>query len=91
MDTERSCHCGQVTGKYIDNVNCTVHDRDNGNVILIGFNNTSLINAIRNQSHNGDTDLDHMNSDIYPGQKRGRRVEAFIIPDGAASVNRRKT
>jgi hypothetical protein len=55
----KSCSCGLVSGKYIDNLYA-----EYSNGIPIGFNNSSLAKALKNQPDSG----------------MGERFEAFIIP-----------
>jgi hypothetical protein len=55
----KSCSCGLVSGKYIDNLYAEYSDG-----IPIGFNNSSLAKALKNQPDSGV----------------GERFEAFIIP-----------
>ncbi len=78
----RSCHCGLISGEYVDDVNAEV----TGNPIVLGFNNQSFVHAIRTQITYGDS-TKMMN---YPGGKvvEGHKFEAFIIPESADSVMR---
>lgn len=76
----RQCECGEVLGRYIDDLNVEVM----GGPIVLGFNNQSFLDAIRMQLARGDS-LETMD---YPGGKvtKGRSFEAFIIPESAESV-----
>jgi hypothetical protein len=74
----RSCQCGKVRGKYIDNLNAITEGED---YEILGLNNASLKDA-----------LSLIQSERISEIKRemGIRFEAFIIPDSAPSVWRRK-
>lgn len=66
-----SCECGNVTARYIDNLNCEW----NGEGFLLGFANHSLITALRSQQNEGD----------HP-DGMGRNFTAFVIPRSGPSV-----
>ena len=58
---ERTCKCGSVGGKYVDNINVEYY----GDLaVLLGFNNSSLRNAVINQPDNG----------------MGKEFIAFVMP-----------
>lgn len=46
QDEERSCKCGKCSGQYIDNLYAWYKGKY---AIPIGFANSSLVNAVRNQ------------------------------------------
>lgn len=71
----RQCACGKSMGRYTDDINAEVI----GPCVVLGFANPSLIRAIMEQKTYGDLD-----------SQKGRRFEAFIIPDKAPSVTRRE-
>ena len=50
IDTKRTCRCGKVSGKYIDNIH-VVYSGDNA--VPIGFANSTLRNAVLNQPIQG--------------------------------------
>ena len=58
---KRICECGKVGGKYIDNLNAIYFGKP---AVPIGFNNTTLVNAVHKQPKSG------MGSDF----------SAFVIP-----------
>ena len=45
----RDCHCGKSSGRYIDSLYAEIK----GEGIPIGFNNSSLVRAIRNRPEHG--------------------------------------
>ena len=57
--TPRTCKCGRASGRYLDDFHAVYHGG-----IPLGFENWSLVEAIRNQPQSG----------------MGRRFEAFVIP-----------
>lgn len=78
----RRCSCGLSGGSYYDYVNAKVW----GPCFVLGFANTSLLEALRAQKFNGDS-TEKMD---YTGGKtaKGREFRAFVIPDSASSVKR---
>ena len=60
---ERFCKCGKCSGKYTDNLNAWYKGGDN--VVPLGFANSSLISALRNQ----------------PKEGWGENFTAFVIPE----------
>jgi len=70
----RRCICGQCAGRYTDNVNAEVE----GDCIVLGIGNKSLVHAMREHAKHGDLDTG-----------LGRRFDAFILPDGAPTVTRK--
>lgn len=74
LGDHRRCKCGSSYGRYVDDINA---EYGGPHAMLIGFANSSLVEAIRDQKQRGDR-MDGM----------GRRFEAFIIPDGASSVKK---
>lgn len=77
--TTRTCDCGRLSGLYVDELNAKVYGTE-GEYTVIGFANSTLINAIKQQLEHGDQD------GFF-----GRRFEAFIIPEKAESVKRFST
>lgn len=61
VDVKRTCKCGKVGGRYIDDLNA-VYFGDMA--VPIGFANSSLVSAVRNQPKNG----------------MGENFTAFVIP-----------
>lgn len=70
---EKSCGCGAVKGRYVTNLQAEY----SGEAVVVGFNNFSFIDAIREQRAHGDK-----------SDGRGRLFEAFIIPDQTRSVRK---
>jgi hypothetical protein len=66
-----TCECGLVRAGYIDELNAEW----NGEGCMFGVNNASLVHAILAQRGEGD-----------PPSGLGHKVDAFIIPMGAATV-----
>lgn len=56
----RTCQCGASGGQYLDDLNAVYW----GKAVPLGFANSSLVYALRNQPQRGD----------------GCRFEAFVIP-----------
>lgn len=75
-------HCG---GQYIDNINAKVWG-DPASSFVLGFANSSIVDALRSQLHKGDLPADF----YYAGKMtpRGREFTAFVIPNAADSVER---
>lgn len=66
----RYCKCKESYGKYLDNLNAIYH----GPCIPIGFSNSSLLNAIRQQSYSRESVI----------------FEAFTIPEECYTFKRTK-
>lgn len=69
----RSCACGKVKGQYVDQLNAEYE----GEAVVLGIANNSLVNAIVEQRERGDR-TDGL----------GRQFTAFIIPEGAKTVRK---
>lgn len=65
----RTCKCGAVSGKYLDNLNA-IYSGDEA--IPIGFANSTLVEAIRNQSEEG----------------MGKVFTAFVIPKKCYTIEK---
>jgi len=76
---DRTCKCGETSGKYIDDLNAEIK----GECMPIGFANSSFINALKMQE---------IENKHYDGNKdtccKGQEFTAFIIPEWAKSVKR---
>jgi hypothetical protein len=75
-------HCG---GQYIDNLNAKVWG-DLTNAFVLGFANSSLTGALRDQLNIGDQAPSYLPG--YGLTPKGREFTAFVIPDAAKSVER---
>lgn len=80
LHTERCCSCGNSKGMYIDKLNATY----SGNAQLLGFNNTSFANAIREQKYRNSNETFKR---VY-ANLGGAEFKAFFIPEGAKSINK---
>jgi hypothetical protein len=85
---ERTCSCGLCGGRYVDDLEAEVWGPDDGFWVL-GFENSSLSRAIRDQITLGDR-VEVMGG-VYGDQVKGREFNAFIIPESARTVVRRYT
>ena len=65
----RTCKCGAVSGKYLDNLNA-IYSGDEA--IPIGFANSTLVEAIRNQ----------------PEEGMGKVFTAFVIPKKCYTIEK---
>lgn len=81
----KECRSGHGGGQYINDVDAKVWG-DPKLVFVLGFANSSLISAIRNQLQDGDLPANFG----YGGKivSKGRDFTAFIIPDSAPSIIR---
>ncbi|MCW8916703.1 MAG: hypothetical protein OQK24_12745 [Magnetovibrio sp.] len=70
------CRCGKSRGKYLNEAGLAEFSGECAH--LIGFNNSSFIDAIYWHLNNGDR-----------SDGMGRRFEAFIIPEGAETAIRK--
>lgn len=68
----KTCSCGACSGQYVDRLNAKVSGG-----IVIGFSNPSLVKALLQQQVQGDR-----------ADGLGHTFTAFIIPNGAESVDR---
>lgn len=71
------CRCGKSRGHYLDDGVSAEFSGDDA--YLIGFNNRSFVNAIRSHIKDGD----HYD-------ELGRPFSAFIIPESAPTVLRKR-
>lgn len=71
-----SCQCGQAWGQYTDGLNAVY----GGRAVMLGFANTSLIQAIDDNKTKGAL--------VVRGQEKGRGFSAFVIPESAPTVKR---
>lgn len=78
----RRCSCGLSGGSYCDEVNAEVW----GPCFVLGFANTSLVEALRAQKYSGDSSEKMLYG--YLMVAKGREFKAFVVPDGAPSVKR---
>lgn len=80
-----TCICGQTSGRYTDNLNAEVSGVKDKFMVL-GFDNSSLIETIRAQLLLGDS----QEKMIYGPKEvtKGRDFKAFIIPDSSTTVKR---
>lgn len=83
-----TCTCGQTSGQYVDNLNAEVSGVKDKFMVL-GFDNSSLIEAIRAQLLLGDS----QEKMIYGPKEvtKGRDFRSFIIPDSSTTVKRTYT
>lgn len=79
----RQCECGSVGGRYLDSLHAEVWGADG---FVLGFANGSLVKALRAQMRDGD--LTELMDGIYEGEVKGRKFDAFIIPDSSTTVTR---
>ena len=80
-----TCICGQTSGQYLDNLNAEVSGVKD-KFLVLGFDNSSLVEAIRTQLLLGD----NQEKMIYGPKEvtKGRDFRAFIIPDSSTTVKR---
>ena len=81
----RECQGGHGGGQYVDRLNAKVWG-DLTKIFVLGFANTSFVNALRDQLEHGDQAADF----YYAGKMtpKGREFTAFVIPEAADSVER---
>jgi len=81
----KECNGGHGGGQYVDQVNAKVWG-DPTIVFVLGFANSTLASALRDQRTLGDQPADF----YYAGKMtpKGRNFTAFVIPDAADSVER---
>lgn len=83
--TYKECDGGHGGGQYTDQVNAKVWG-DLTKIFVLGFANSSLVSALRNQIQHGDLAPNFS----YGGEtvSKGRDFTAFVIPESAHSVVR---
>lgn len=83
--TYTECNGGHGGGQYVNEIDAQVWG-DLTKVFVLGFANTSLISALRDQINIGDKPADFG----YGGQvvSKGRDFTAFVIPESAPSIKR---
>lgn len=81
----RECKGGHGGGQYVDSLNAKVWG-DPNLIFVLGFANSSLTQALRDQLYKGDQPADF----YYAGKMtpKGREFTAFVIPSAADSVIR---
>lgn len=81
---DRTCECGKSGGRYLDKVNAEVW----GPCFKLGFDNSSLVTALRAQKFYGDSSVEM----LYAGKMvtKGRDFQAFVIPESASTMKRVK-
>jgi len=79
----KECDGKHGGGQYVDHLNAKVWG-DLTNIFVLGFANTSLASALRNQLEHGDQAADF----YYAGKMmpKGREFTAFVIPEAADSI-----
>lgn len=81
----KECRGQHGGGVYTDNVNARVWGEID-KVFVLGFDNSTLAQALREQIQYGDLAPVPMRG--YGVVSPGREFDAFIIPDSASSVER---
>lgn len=76
----KECHGGHGGGQYITNITAKIWGTKEL-ITILGFANTSFINAVRQQIMDGDS----------KNTRGGREFTAFVIPNSADSVQRYET
>lgn len=71
----RRCVCGQSWGQYLDRLNA---EYGGEHAVMLGISNPMFHSALHDQRTVGDQ-----------VDGRGRRFDAFVIPDGAPTVARK--
>lgn len=81
----KECEGGHGGGQYVDSLNAKVWG-DLTQIFVLGFANSSLVSALRNQVQHGDLPADFG----YGGKivSKGRDFTAFVIPKSAPSIER---
>lgn len=79
----QECKGNHGGGKYIDNLNAEVWG-DRKEIQILGFSNSSFIDALRSQINHGDQAgmMPYAGSYVH----KGRDFTAFIIPESAPTV-----
>jgi hypothetical protein len=80
-----TCICGQTSGQYLNNLDAEVSGVKDKFVVL-GFDNMSLVEAIRAQLLLGDS----QEKMLYGSREvtKGRDFRSFVIPDSSQTVKR---
>ena len=65
----RSCKCGDCKGRYLNNIDA---EYSGSSAVPLGFKNSSLVNAIKNQPESG----------------LGKEFFAFVIPQECPTMRR---
>ena len=82
---KRTCQCKSSSGKYLkDNLTAEF----SGPCLLLGFANSTYIQAVRDQVKLGDDGLVPMGFGPYSQELKGRDFTAFVIPDSAKTAKR---
>lgn len=84
-DRYKECDGGHCGGEYIDGLNAEVWG-DPKKTFVLGFGNSTVVEALRGQLNEGDLPACHMPG--YGKVSPGREFDAFIIPESASSVKR---
>ena len=85
--TYKECSGGHGGGRYINDLDANIWGPSD-KIFCLGFANSTLVDALRAQINKGDsTEMMSYGGKLTP---KGRRFEAFIIPDAADSVVRMK-
>lgn len=81
----KECGCKAVSGNYLsDGITADVFMKDRKSGAVLGFANSSITSALREQIINGDlpATMPYCGKIVAPG----REFKAFIIPESADSV-----
>jgi hypothetical protein len=82
---KRTCQCKSSSGKYLkDNLTAEY----TGPCLLLGFANSTYIQAVRDQVKQGDEGLTPMDFGPYNQELKGRDFTAFVIPESAKTAKR---
>lgn len=82
---KRTCQCKSSSGKYLkDNLTAEF----SGPCLLLGFANSTYIQAVRDQVKRGDEGLEPMGLPLYSQELKGRDFTAFVIPESAKTAKR---
>lgn len=81
----KTCSCGRCGGQYTNEIDAEYWG-DKQTTYLIGFANSTLVTALRDQRDLGDS----TQTMPYAGKNvaKGREFTAFVIPDSTPSVRR---
>ena len=83
-DRERACICGQSKCRYEDD---SVTVTYSGPAIMLGFANSLMAGAIRDQITHQDHGLNYLPFPL-DDQLKGRQFQGWVIPYGADSLNK---
>lgn len=81
----QECRGGHGGGQYTDRLNAKVWG-DPANIFVLGFANSSFVNALHDQVHYGDQLAEYLPG--YGVVPKGREFTAFVIPNAALTVTR---